>query len=120
MSEWIEIKNGLPKYKQTVLIICGGTYQEVAVYRPDNLTNRWECHNGYKAHDVSHWKPLDWPAPPVPQGREHKLVADSPTFAYSLAMFLTRNGRRGNAPEMQAEVEMFMKDRSKSVVATEE
>jgi hypothetical protein len=37
--------------------------------------------------------------------------SESPTFAYILAMFLTRNGQQGNAPEMQAGIEQFMRDR---------
>lgn len=38
---------------------------------------------------------------------------DKPTFAYSLAMYLTRNNQQHTftAPEMQAEIEQFLKDK---------
>jgi hypothetical protein len=63
LHQWIEIKDGLPKYKQAVLLLCGdGAYQEVAVYRPDNYSHRWECRSGFKPKNVTHWKPLTSPA----------------------------------------------------------
>ena len=39
-----------------------------------------------------------------------RRLSQSPTFAHSLAGFLTRNGQRGDWTEMEKEIEQFMGD----------
>lgn len=56
MSEWISVKDGLPKYNDRV-IFFNGEYVEFGVYHRD-FTDFEDC-----IHDeVTHWMPL--PEPP--------------------------------------------------------
>lgn len=57
------------------------------------------------------WPEMDGDDGTIPDGgAEPSAPVESPTFAYSLAMYLTRNGQVRDAPKMQKEIEDFLRD----------
>lgn len=57
--------------------------------------------------------------PVAVSGEGSGVPALDPTFAYELAMYLTRNSQLGNAPEMQGEIEQFLRDKGSSPLPNE-